>query len=258
MIRRRFRRLFLVLLCLSAIAGGASRSVAQDATPAAGDVNVLPPDALVGGATLGEWSGRWWQWAVSIPEAANPNFDETAGERCGYGQHGPVFFLPGSFTADPPAVITCVVPTGTAVYAGIGGAECSTVEPPPYFGRDEAELAACAAANTGAMTVSATIDGQEVPDLDRYLSTSPIFTMNFPADNFFGVPAGPAQAVAVGYGVILAPLPPGEHVFAASADFGDGSAPLQATIRIVVQEPAVIEPVASPDASTPDAATPTD
>ncbi len=251
------RSLILAVLCLSAIGGIAGRSAAQDATPAAGGVTILPPDALVGGATLGEWSGRWWQWAVSVPEAANPNFDETAGERCGYGQHGPVFFLPGSFTPEPPEVITCVVPTGVAVFVGLGGAECSTVEPPPFFGRDEAELAACAAANIEAMTVSATIDGQEVADLERYRSTSPLFTMNFPEDNFFGVPAGPAQAVAVGYSLILAPLPPGEYVIAGSSDFGDGSAPLQATIRVVVQEPAVIEPSASPDAGTPDAATPT-
>jgi hypothetical protein len=248
------RFLILALLCFSAAGMVSGRSSAQDATPAPGGMTILPPDALVGGATLGEWSGRWWQWAVSIPEAANPNFDETAGGKCGYGQHGPVFFLPGSFTPDPPEVITCVVPAGVAIYAGFGGAECSPVEPPPFFGRDEAELAACAAANTATMTVTATIDGQEIPDLDRYLSTSPIFTMNLPEDNFFGVPAGPAQAVAVGYGVILAPPPPGEYVIDGSADFGDGSPPLAATIRVVVQEPAVVEPAATPEAEeTPDA-----
>jgi hypothetical protein len=244
----------LALLCLAALAGAAGRSVAQDATPAGGGVTILPPDEIVGGATLGEWSGRWWQWAVSIPEVANPNFDETAGERCGYGQHGPVFFLPGSFVPEPPEIITCVVPTGTHIYIGLGGAECSTVEPPPFFGRDEAELAACAAANTEAMTVSATIDGQEVADLDRYLSTSPLFTMNFPLDNFFGVPAGPAQAVAVGYGMILAPPPPGEYVITASTDFGDGSPPLEASIRVIVQEPTVVEPEATPTAGATPAA----
>jgi hypothetical protein len=140
------------------------------------------------------------------------------------------------------------VPTGTHIFVGLGGAECSTVEPPPFFGRDEAELADCAAANTETMTVTATIDGQELTDLDQYLSTSPIFTMNFPEDNFFGVPAGPAQAIAVGYGLILAPPPPGEYLISGSADFGDGSPPLEASYRVIVQEPAVIEPAASPEA----------
>ena len=73
-------------------------------------VEILPPDESWGGATLSEWNARWLQWAVSMPEDVNPNLDAT-GERCGYGQSGPVFFLPGT---DDDGV-TCVVAEGTAI-----------------------------------------------------------------------------------------------------------------------------------------------
>ena len=115
-------------------------------------VEILPPDEPWAGLTRGEWDARWWQWAVSMPEEINPNFD-TSGERCGYGQSGPVFFLPGNVVGEGPAEITCVVAAGTAIYVNVVGSECSTVEAPPYFGRTEDELRACA---------NATLD--EVPE----------------------------------------------------------------------------------------------
>ena len=59
-----------------------------------GGVTVLPPDAEYAGVSRAEWSARFSQWALSLPPEVNPNFDPT-GEQCGYGQSGPVFFLPG-------------------------------------------------------------------------------------------------------------------------------------------------------------------
>ena len=78
-------------------AGTAPGTTATDTTlPETPAVEILPPGEPYAGATLGEWDARWWQWAVSLPVPVNPNLDPT-GERCGYGQSGPVFFLPGEF-----------------------------------------------------------------------------------------------------------------------------------------------------------------
>ena len=77
------------------------------ATPEAAELEILPPDEPYGGATLGEWHARWWQWAASLP----------AGFECNYGQHGPMFFLPPAFESS----FDCVVPEGTAIYAIVDG-----------------------------------------------------------------------------------------------------------------------------------------
>ena len=48
------------------------------------------------GATYGEWSARWWQWALSIPAAVNPILDAT-GANCARDQVDDVWFLAGTF-----------------------------------------------------------------------------------------------------------------------------------------------------------------
>ena len=73
----------------------AATSVAT--TPAMAMVEILPPDESWGGVDprrVGPPSGgNGWS---AMPEDVNPYFDST-GERCGYGQSGPVFILPGNF-----------------------------------------------------------------------------------------------------------------------------------------------------------------
>ena len=249
------RSVLLAVLALTLLLGLTGPAIAQESTPAVEGVTIYSPDELVGGASLGEWNARNWQWAVSMPEAVNPNFDST-GEACGYGQSGPVFFLPASYGPEVGEPITCVVPLGVSLFVGVAGSECSTVEPPPFFGRDEAELAACATAFTDGITeMEASIDGRPVPDLEQYRAVSPLFSMLFPEDNFFGVPAGVALSVADGYSFIIAPPPPGEYEISVSVLFEGEDAPLAITNRVIVQEPQVIELEATPEAS-PEAATP--
>jgi len=212
----------------------------------AGGMEILPPDEMWAGATRGEWDARFWQWAVSFPEEGNPNFD-TTGESCGYGQSGPVFFLPASFTGEPAEPgFTCVVAEGTAIYGGLIGAECSTVEPPPFFGRDEDELRACAIASMDEVIdfPEVTINGEDLDlgDLEAYHTSSPLFTLTFPENNFFGVEPGVAHAVSDGYGFLIAPPPPGEYVLAISIA---GPEPYASSITVVVEAPQVIEPPVS-------------
>ena len=123
----------IALFALNALGIGSIRAQTPgaNATPTA-EIAVLPPDAVVAGFDLGEWSARSWQYFFSLPQAVNPYFDET-GEWCGYGQSGPVFMLAG---ADHDVTRSCVVPLGAHVFVPIIGSECSTVEPEPYFGSD--------------------------------------------------------------------------------------------------------------------------
>jgi hypothetical protein len=241
------------MLCLCSIValivvsgvGGAS---AQEATVAPSG-EALPPGAEVAGLSLAEWSARSWQWSFSLPVDVNPVADET-GDFCGNGQSGPVFFLAG---AAQNAERACVVPLGVHLFVPLAGAECSTVEPPPFFGRDEAELRNCAtnavdmAENAfGISTMRLTVDGQDVTDLSAYRAVTPLFTLWLPEDNLLGATRRTANSVADGYQVMLSPLSEGEHVVEI---VNPGAQPVTITYHLTVSSGAHVETTASPVAS---------
>jgi len=252
----RSRSLLIALVSLTLLAGAGAPAIAQDATPAPGGVTILRPDESFGGATLGEWTTRQWQWIISFPPEISPGVN-VSGPGCGYGQSGPVFFLPGSFSPDP-LTMTCVVPEGVAILVPLGGAECSTVEPPPFFGRDEAELAACATAHnqqTPIANITLTINEQEVPNLESYRSVSPVFPLTVSEENVFGAPAGIALSVSDTYGLLMAPPAPGAYDLVITTDIDPDKPAFVSTYRLIVEASQVIEPEATPGAS-PEAATP--
>ncbi|MFL5760248.1 MAG: alpha/beta fold hydrolase [Thermomicrobiales bacterium] len=256
----RFRSLLNVLfLAVILVSGSCSAPVvAQNATPSAAGV-VLSPDAKVDGLSLGEWSARSWQWSFSFPNDANPFSDET-GERCGFGQSGPVFFLAG---ADHSVARSCVVPLGVNIFVPIIGSECSTVEPPPFFGRDEAELRRCATGNVtmaervlDMSVMQLTVDGQAIDDLSAYRAATPLFTLWLPKGNALGSDKMVANSVADGYQVMLNPLPEGDHVVVITFPGGPGQT-LTITYKLTVQSDAYANSPATPDVFPTPAGSPT-
>ena len=215
------------------------------ATPEDAAVEILPPDEPWAGLTRSEWEVRAWQWEVSMPVDVSPSID-TTGERCGYGQSGPVFFLAGNFGPGSVEGIrrTCVIAEGTAIYVNVVGTECSTVEPPPFFGRTEDELRACANASLDrdVTEFEARINGQAVADLEAYRIGSPLFTLTFPENNLFGVEPGVAQAVSESYSFIILPPPLGEYEITSKVRTAGQSEPFALTFNLVVEAPQVIEP----------------
>jgi hypothetical protein len=174
---------------------------------------VVQPDGVVFGMTYGDWSVAWWQWALAIPWSTHPYNDPT-GANCLQGQStSPVFFLVGG----NDVTRHCTIPAGKTLVFPIINAECSTVEPPPFYGKDAIELRNCAAywANAvGVDTLEFTIDGKRVKNLAHFRAQSPVFDFTMPLnDNMFGVPNVTAgTSVSDGYWVIVEPLSPGHHV----------------------------------------------
>jgi hypothetical protein len=204
-----------------------------DGAGAAGNPNprVLPPHASAYGKTLGEWSAAWWQWAISIPVTAHPLF-ETAG--CDTAQSGKVWFLGGAFTGTA-TTRECSVPLGKAILFPVINVECSTVEPPPFFGANEEELRECADAfQDTAFDLSATVDGRDIQNLDAYRTQSPLFEFSAPADNVLFIP-GPVsgESVSDGVWILLAPLSSGEHVIHFAGSFP--GFPIDVTYNITVE-----------------------
>jgi hypothetical protein len=232
----------LALSCSMALLAPAP-SRAEDASPVASPTtgpSVLPPDVPAYRLTYGEWAARHWQWLLSLPMAINPNIDAT-GEHCGYGQAGPVFFL--TQTSAGTAERVCTVPAGTALFFPVLDTDCSTVEAPPFFGRDETELQTCVEALLATRAeLTATVDGVAIPDLERYRAQSPLFTVALPADNWLEVEPAVAAAVADGYWLLLAPLPPGEHELHFGGALPDLGVMGEVTYHLTVAEPTVGEP----------------
>jgi hypothetical protein len=96
--------------------------------------------------------------------------------------------------------------------------ECSTVEPEPFLGNDEADLRDCARKADAApepperpfpgITVTITVDKKPVPVSE--VETG-LLDVVLPAENILGARPGPAQSVAHGYVALLNPLTPGTH-----------------------------------------------
>lgn len=239
------RSRLLLVMVLSLLGGAIGIPVVQEATSESEGVTAYPPNEPVYGATLGEWSARHWRWTLSFPIGVNPGQDVT-GTTCGYGQAGPVFFVPRNF---PP----CVVPSGMAILVPIAGAVCSAAEP-MFVGQDEAALRSCVADDAVRHTgIVVRVDGETIPDINSYRAASPLFTVVLPENNVLGGPAGATSAAADGYQVILAPLSVGEHEVVVHVELTDGTVLPDKVLRMTVVEPASIGPGATPDLGTPKA-----
>jgi hypothetical protein len=195
-----------------------------------------PSAAAVPGKQLGNTLGAMWKKVLETPTPQNP-----------FTGGGPLCVDLGGVVAPfaAPGVdsITCTVKPGTKVFVAAWSAECSTLEDPPSFGSNEAELRACArAVNAGVTTTDVVLDGTRVPVTEV---TSGLVRLDLPADNIFGAPTGtgtpemPYLSVADGWVALLGPLTPGTHTITLdiSGEFPPGTplTPIHNTTTIIVQ-----------------------
>ena len=117
----------VLLLTTTAIAGARS-----SANP-----GVFPPTSRVQGLTYGDWLARWWHYALTLPASQNP-LAGTTGANCAFLRSGNVALVLANSSLEVP--IQCEVPVGTMLFLEILSAECSNLEPPPFYGGNEAEL----------------------------------------------------------------------------------------------------------------------
>lgn len=207
-VRKSAAVLLVALMALVAIAPAPAAQAGKNLNP-----GVIPPQAHPYGHTYNEWAAGFFQWWLSIPAPVNPIFDQT-GADCAQGQSGPVWYL----LANQGGLTTrnCTVPAGKALFVSTAVVECSYAEPPEsgFHGENEAEMRACAHSYAELMTVDeVTVDGVPVENLlTSYRFDTPLYYIDYPADNLFGVP-GPGTTPSVGEGVffMLAPLSAGHH-----------------------------------------------
>lgn len=201
--------LLAVAMELTMAAGG--RAQADTAGPAAVSASasapaspLLGPDEQVGWVTQGEWSRRWWEWALSFEDEISPVADRS-GVQCGNRQSGDVFFLAGTY-GTARTVRTCRVPAEKYLFFPLinyvvmpnGGAMLSC---------KEVTNTATRMTNSAEMLVLE-VDGVRYGDLQRHRQASPE-CFNAWARHPSGARLFPTASN--GYYVMLKPLPRGRH-----------------------------------------------
>jgi hypothetical protein len=206
----RSARLFLLLSALA--------PVGLFASVQGGDQNTvdIPAHGTFRGLTFGEWTAEWWQAVLATPVEGGSHPLTTSGAVD--GEKGVVFLAgPVEPAGSPTATSSITIPSGTPLFSPIVTVECSTFEPPPFHGDDEASLRTCANDLLDFVSdVSAEIDGRPA---NGTRVESPLFQWGpLPADNVFGAPEGTtSDAVAAGYVLMLPPLSVGVHHIAVRA-----------------------------------------
>jgi len=193
------RRLFLIMmLCISVPAFGFAQAPENDLTA------IEAPD----GRTVSELSVDWWQWLTSAPDVTDP-LDDEAGDFCGYGQKGDVWFLSGSYSMDK-VVRHCKVPAGKYVFFPVIN----------MMLWDEADGQSCeelkgdvTAAIDTARELMVVVDGTKLEAIKQYRSA---------VEQCFAISGDEAYYASDGYWILLKPLKAGKHVIHSMGELGDG------------------------------------
>ena len=150
-----------------------------------------------------QWTAEWWQFILSFPAAANPQFD--TGGQCAVGQHGPVWFLAGSF--GQVVTRTCTVPAGKALFVPV--LNLVDINVASQIARElRAEIAPCMDAVAG---LSLEVDGQRVRNLaENFHIRSVVFDITVPPGGLLD-PGTYSPVVDNGFYVMLKPLSVGSH-----------------------------------------------
>jgi hypothetical protein len=201
--------LMAVAMGLTMAAGGRAQAATADsaavpASAAAPASPLLGPDEQVGWVTQGEWSRRWWEWALSFEDDISPVADRT-GAQCGNRQSGDVFFLAGTY-GTARTVRTCRVPADNYLFFPLIN---YVVMPSGGAVRSCMEISGTAARVTeGVEMLVLEVDGVRYDHLQRHRQVSPE-CFNAWARHPSGARLFPAASN--GYYVMLKPLPRGRH-----------------------------------------------
>lgn len=171
------------------------------------NIEFFIPDEKPHGLTYGQWTVKWWEWALSSPISNNPVLDDT-GQYADINQSGPVWFLAGTIgDENKVAHRTCNIPGEKAILFPVIN-YVYTYE--PRF-RTDSELVRYVTTDIDDIVIKhAIVDGNIVPS-HRVQGEPSIFSLKVKEENKLDIPVGINQAAADGYWVFLKPLAKGEH-----------------------------------------------
>ena len=189
-------------------------------------------------ASLEVWLARYWTTIFTLPADRNPYAG--TGDLCVPLDRRTIapFLLP----PDAKSPLTCTVRPGTRVLVLGAIAECSNVEAGDFHAETYREAIACAKAWIGNLTRHEVIvDERRRIDLLRgHSAATSYLTAQLPANNIFGAEEGTTiRSASFGYGVLLRPLRPGQHIITVEQEGqADNPNPVSPTFSVTI----VVEP----------------
>jgi hypothetical protein len=195
------------------------------------DPYTFPVNSSPYGIPFKDWTAKWAAWLDSVPKDQNWNFQNVPGfkyipEDCSYLQNpaSPVFFLPWvGIERGTTTTMTCNVPHNKAMLISVDGGT-SDYSDPTVKTKTPAELIKIVTkSNLYPNSFDATLDGYALAltNDDAHKIQSDLFNLTLPANNVWGEPQGPDQAITQGWWLMLKPLPPGQHTLHYTTGYRD-------------------------------------
>ena len=185
------------------------------------------PDSKPYGLTYGQWTVKWWNWALSIPKENNPVVDDT-GKYANVLQNDPnVFFLAGTF-GGPTVKRQCTVPAGKAILFPVINYEVNSIEY-PHLKTELEMIREVIRDEDDIINLEGVIDAKWIPAY-RIRSDPPVFPLTMSLDVIEakkeileGMKTITCKAASDGYWIFLKPLSKGKHeiFFAGSCSSGE-------------------------------------
>jgi hypothetical protein len=183
-----------------------------------------------------DWSQQWWQWALSVPAAANPLIDNrnAAAQTKGTGD---VYFQAGS-SASPGFTSTRAidVPYGKDLFPSAANiVSPRPPDSPPAAGNclNPVGPTSLSCAQKIAIDFMATATDMKAAADGKDIAYSP--SKGPPADNLFGDPslAGPHSAVSDDYWTTLPNQTVGQHTPSFQWDIGQGNTTVSDRLNVL-------------------------
>lgn len=172
---------------------------------------VVPPGKTLAGASYARWLDRWETWALATPTPTNP-LAKAKSCKASPQPFDKVWLL--STLGGGKITIACTIPAGRALFVPLVVNTLVEDAKLDTFAKLRAQ-ARTVFTDTKALRV--TIDGIPVASPTSYRATTRDLTLDVPADNILGVPAGKVKAMGAGYALLVTGLAPGKHTIVVTA-----------------------------------------
>lgn len=160
------------------------------------------------GISFGQWTVEWWKWLLSCPNPVNPAAD-TDGANSSMNQHGPVWFLAGTFGEKIVRYRKSTIPYDRSILFPVINYEVNFLEKPEINTENELVTNAVEDQND-IIKVTAQVDHQLLT-VCRVQSDPKLFIVDLPPENCLGLPSTRIEIASDGYWVFLKPLSTGLH-----------------------------------------------
>jgi len=189
------------------------------------------PDSKPYGLTYGQWTVKWWRWALSVHKDRNPIVDISGANASILNNDSDVFFLAGTL-GGAEVERRCEVPANRSILFPVINYEVNSTDDPEF--RTDNELVAGVKRDIDdILNLETTLDGNKVK-IFRISSDPPIFDLE---DNFEPTKSHNSnlkRASSDGYWVFLKPLNKGEHELSFSGSCSAATRNVRALYRINV------------------------